>query len=125
MKASEIGMIFIIICINNMRVIYNNIIPFKGYKAINLFGILFARNGCIIRDVDLQHESIHTKQMQEMLYIFFYIWYVIEWLVRFLIMWNFHKAYRAISFEQEAFTYQHSSDYLNNRKHYTWFKYIF
>lgn len=26
-----------------MNVIYNSIIPFKGYIAINIFGILFAR----------------------------------------------------------------------------------
>lgn len=26
-----------------MKIIYNDIIPFKGYKAINLFGIVFAR----------------------------------------------------------------------------------
>ena len=26
-----------------MKIIRNNIIPFKGYKAINLFGILFVR----------------------------------------------------------------------------------
>lgn len=28
-----------------MKVIYNNIIPFKGYKAINLFGLVFVRKG--------------------------------------------------------------------------------
>lgn len=26
-----------------MKIIYNDIIPFQGFKAINLFGILFAR----------------------------------------------------------------------------------
>ena len=26
-----------------MKIIYNNVIPFKGYWAINLFGILFVR----------------------------------------------------------------------------------
>ena len=57
--------------------VHNDLIPFKGFKAINLFGILFARNGSTISDVDLTHESIHTKQMKEMLYIPFYIWYTI------------------------------------------------
>jgi hypothetical protein len=28
-----------------MKVIYNNIIPFKGYKAINLLGLVFVRKG--------------------------------------------------------------------------------
>ena len=52
-----------------MKVIYNDLIPFKGFKAINLFGILFVKNGSTISDVDLNHESIHIKQMKEMLYI--------------------------------------------------------
>lgn len=26
-----------------MKVIYNNLIPFKGYKAINIFGLVFVR----------------------------------------------------------------------------------
>ncbi len=54
-----------------MKVIYNNIIPFKGFKAINLFGIVFAR--CWLTLQDLNHEAIHTQQMKEMLYVFFYI----------------------------------------------------
>ena len=28
-----------------MKVIYNNLIPFKGYKAINIFGLVFVRKG--------------------------------------------------------------------------------
>ena len=31
-----------------MKVIYNNIIPFKGYKAINLFGLVFVRERLVI-----------------------------------------------------------------------------
>ena len=51
-----------------MKVIYNRIIPFKGFKAINLFGVLFVREGCTMREKDFNHESIHTAQMKEMLY---------------------------------------------------------
>lgn len=43
-----------------MKIIYNNIIPFKSYKCINLFGILFARKGVRIDDRTINHESIHT-----------------------------------------------------------------
>lgn len=35
-----------------MKVIYNNIIPFKGYKAINLFGLVFVRKGAKFTEVD-------------------------------------------------------------------------
>lgn len=43
-----------------MKLIYNNIIPFKGFKAINLFGLCFVRNGMKMSDKDINHESIHT-----------------------------------------------------------------
>lgn len=104
-----------------MKVIYNNIIPFPGYKAINLFGILFARKGSNIDNVTINHESIHTEQMKEMLYIFFYIWYIIEWIIRLFKKGN---AYRNISFEQEAYDNENNLDYLKTRKHYGWFKYL-
>ena len=40
-----------------MKVVYNNLIPFKGYKAINLFGIVFARKGAVLTGKDLNHEA--------------------------------------------------------------------
>lgn len=65
-----------------MKIIYNNLIPFKGFAAINLFGILFVRKGVEVSEEMINHEAIHTAQMKEMLYVFFYLWYVIEWVVR-------------------------------------------
>lgn len=50
-----------------MKIIYNNIIPFKGFLAINLFGVLFVRG--TYRDLSatvLNHEKIHTAQMKEL-----------------------------------------------------------
>lgn len=104
-----------------MKVIYNNIIPFPSFKAINLFGILFARTGSNIDSKTINHESIHTVQMKEMLYIFFYIWYVLEWFVRLFMKGN---AYKNISFEREAYGNERNYNYLNCRKHYSWFKYL-
>ena len=73
----------------------------------------------------LNHELIHTEQMKEMLYVFFYAWYVVEWLVRLIILWDAHKAYRAISFEREAYVNQANLMYLEGRKRYHWLSYIF
>lgn len=55
---------------NKMKIIYNRIIPFKGFSAINLFGILFARTEKKgrISDVLINHETIHTEQQKEMLW---------------------------------------------------------
>ena len=105
-----------------MKIIINNILPPKGFKCINLFGILFCRRQ--LNEIDINHETIHTKQMQELLYIFFYLWYVIEYLVKLIIYRNTKLAYRNISFEREAYQNQYNLDYLNNRKHYSWFKCI-
>lgn len=105
-----------------MKIIINNIIPFKGFKCINLFGILFCRKQ--LNKIDINHETIHTKQIQELLYIFFYLWYIIEYLIRLVIYRNTKLAYKNISFEREAYQNQYNLDYLSNRKHYNWFNYL-
>lgn len=100
-----------------MKVIYNNIIPFKGYKAINLFGLVFVRKGA---------KFIHSKQMAEMLWIFFYLWYGIEYLIILCFAkWNKqNERYHDVSFEEEAHNNDSNLDYISTRKHYAWFKYI-
>ena len=107
-----------------MRIIFNRFIPLKGFKAINLFGFLFARWGANINSYSINHESIHTAQMKEMLYIFFYLWYLVEFCIRLIIMRSWHSAYRAVSFEREAYQHGHDFSYLDSRKHYAWFKLI-
>lgn len=104
-----------------MKVVKNNLIPFKGFTAINLFGILFVRKDARINAVTLNHERIHTRQMREMLYLPFYIWYLAEWLIRLLLPGN---AYRNISFEREAYARQADLSYPDRRKPYSWLKYI-
>ena len=107
-----------------MEIVRNNIIPFKGYKAVNLFGILFVRGDAVMTSTDINHESIHTAQMKEMLYVFFYLWYAIEWLVRLVQYRNAHTAYRNISFEQEANAGEDDETYLENSGYFEWIKFI-
>lgn len=107
-----------------MKIIRNNIIPFKGYKAVNIFGVLFVRNDAVLGSVDINHEEIHTAQMKEMLYVPFYLWYAIEWLVRLAQCRDAHKAYRNVSFEREAYANQPIVSYLQGRGHYAWVKYL-
>ena len=104
-----------------MKVIYNNIIPFKGFKCINLFGVLFVRKGCFMSEEDLNHERIHTAQMKEMLYVGFYIWYFVEWLIRLLGKGN---AYRNLGFEKEAYSNDENLTYLATRPRFAWWKYL-
>lgn len=103
-----------------MKIVYNRMIPFKGFSAINFWGIVFARQEFKeLSKSTLNHEAIHTAQMKELLYIGFYLWYVIEWFIK-LFVYGRKEAYRNISFEQEAYEHQHDYDYLKKRKHYAW-----
>ena len=109
-----------------MYIVRNKLIPFPGYKAINICGILFVRSKAKMKDTDINHEAIHSKQIFEMLIILYYIWYLVEWLIRVLFSKDrfTHQAYKNISFEQEAYNNQDNLDYLKQRKHYAWFKYL-
>ena len=102
-------------------IIYNYFIPFKGYKAMNLFELIFVRKECKNRftEIDLNHEKIHSAQMRELLYIIFYLWYILEYI--FLIFkygGNLDDAYNNIRFEKEAYAHQKDLNYLKERKHY-------
>lgn len=101
-----------------MRIIYNKLIPFPGFKAINLFGIVFARY--TLNKTDINHEAIHTAQMKELFYVGFYIWYLIEWLILLFKYKDSNIAYRNIRFEKEAYDNERDTQYLNNRIKYNY-----
>lgn len=103
-----------------MKVIRNRLIPFGGYYAINLLGVVFAKGDC--DDETLRHEAIHTAQMRELLYLFFYVAYVVEWVVRFAILHDSRRAYYAVSFEREAYANQSDTGYLTRRRRFASFR---
>ena len=110
-----------------MKIVYNRLVPFRGFLAINLFGVLFVRLNSdgskpLLTDSTLNHESIHTAQMKELGYIFFYLLYFMEWMIRLVI--NPLNAYRSISFEKEAYRNEDNPDYLKTRRHYSWIHYL-
>ena len=113
-----------------MKIIYSKIIPFKGYLAINLFGVIFVRaerREAIEKHPGWfthtwTHESIHTEQMKETFYIGFYILYLLFWIFRLLTP-PMNTAYKDISFEQEAYLGESNPDYIKTRKPYAWMQY--
>lgn len=111
-----------------MKIVRNSIIPFKGFVAINLFGVLFVRKNVVLSDARYQrmirHETTHTKQMKELLYLPFYVLYVLEWLVRLVMYREARKAYRNISFEREAYANQDNVFYNAGRNRYAFLRYI-
>ena len=84
------------------------------------FGIFY--RGDYLSQKTQRHELIHWKQQKEMLAIFFYLWYIIEWFIRIFV--NRGYAYKNISFEREAYGNDRLSSYLKNRKRYAWIKYM-
>lgn len=107
-----------------MKIIENRFLPFKGFMAITILNMIFIKKGTILHDVDIQHEEIHWKQEKELLIVGFYLWYVVEFLIRLIIEWNFFRAYKKISFEQEAYMYQRSIGYFGVRHHYEWVRFL-
>ncbi len=114
-----------------MKVFYSKHLPPKGYSAINLFGFVvirveyketLAQKPSLMKRL-LNHESIHTRQMQEMLFIFFYLWYGLEWLMRWVIYgFKAKKAYNNILFEREAYNNDSNLEYLKDRKLFSWLR---
>lgn len=131
------------------KVIYNNIIPFKGYQAMSFWPVIFARKSAkYLQGYVVNHESIHLRQQLEVLLTsigilailcltciswwwmilslgIYYAWYGIEYVIRLFAYGNHQEAYRNICFEQEAFTYQMDYNYLpKDRKAFAWVKFI-
>lgn len=130
-------------------VIYNNLIPFKGYTAITIWPLIFARKSAKwLKDYEENHESIHLRQQLEVLIasaviiaalilIFgwswwwmltsfgvYYTWYGLEWLIRLAVYRDTHMAYRNIAVEQEAYLNERDMTYLKQRKPFAWVRYL-
>jgi hypothetical protein len=96
------------------------------YRVMCVWPVLFVRPGepLPLHSETLNHERIHARQQMEMLWLFFFIWYGLEFLVRLLTHRNRHDAYSALSHEKEAHAHDTDIDYLNKRKLYAWAKYL-
>lgn len=131
------------------KVIYNNYIPFQGFKAITIWPLVFARKKFRpLDDVTINHEGIHLIQQLEVIILSllvlaiivlslhlsllwlllslasYYILYCLEYVIRLCAYGRGHEAYRNISFEQEAFLNEKDFNYLIERKAFAWVKHI-
>ncbi len=109
-----------------MELIINDLLPVRGFKCMAMWPFVFVRTEAIprFRHTDKNHEGTHLGQQAEMLVVPFYVWYVVEWLVRLVQYRNARQAYRNISFEREAYANERDDTYLSHRKHYAWVKYL-
>lgn len=108
-----------------MKVIYTKHLPVRGFRAINLFGLIFARKEFSpLSEHVLNHEAIHSRQIIELFVGGFYMWYITEWFVRWIQYKDRFLAYRNISFEREAFANDDNEQYLEQRPLWEFIKYI-
>lgn len=133
------------------KVIYNSklahAILWANYTTITLTAFVFTeyKNETEMPQWVRNHECTHARQWVEMFIssalliwaisffidfspwvyllavISFYLWYVLEWIIRLFI--NGKNAYKYISFEQEARAAQYDETYLENSKYFNWLKY--
>lgn len=133
------------------KIIYNNIIPFKGYLAMCVFPFIFVRKDARNLTVkDINHEKIHGVQQIEThivalilavllaaVGLFSWWWVLVSPLVYFalygleyIVRWicygfDTREAYRNISFEQEAYLNENDLTYIKNRHLFASWKYLF
>ncbi len=98
---------------------------YKNYVGLTFWPfIILKHDGLKFDDTLINHEKIHLKQQLELLILPFYILYVTEWLLRSLFYLNFYRAYQNISFEREAYANEDNFNYPNERKIFSFIKYL-
>tara|TARA_R110002049_G_scaffold99113_3_gene241658 strand:+ start:611 stop:949 length:339 start_codon:yes stop_codon:yes gene_type:complete len=97
----------------------------KGYSGLTIFPFVFLKHKNLKWNKGLlNHEKIHLKQQIELLLIPFYVLYFLEFLIRLFQHKNWHKAYRNISFESEAYHNESNLHYLKQRPFWAFLKYL-
>lgn len=108
-----------------MIIVCQKLLKNTKINGITLYPFIFIKNPEDKKDrVLINHEKIHLRQQLELLIIFFYIAYVLEYYYHYIRLKNGHKAYRAISFEKEAYAKEHDLQYLKDRKLWNFIQYF-
>ena len=93
-------------------------------NVITLFPFIFLRDKSLKNNkVLMNHEKIHIYQQLELLIIFFYLWYVVEYYYWYIKLKDKNLAYHNICFEREAYAQEQDLNYLEHRKIWSFWKY--
>lgn len=107
-----------------MVIISKFLVP-RGYIGITIFPFIFLKYYNLKSNtVLINHEKIHLRQQLELLVLPFYIFYAIEFLIRFIQYKKWYLAYQNISFEREAFTKEKDLNYLKSRSFWSFRNYF-
>ncbi|MCM2302925.1 MAG: hypothetical protein NDI80_09910 [Flavobacteriaceae bacterium] len=105
-------------------IVHFSLLIHKNFRAFAFYPFIFIKNKEEITDKTLiNHEKIHLKQQIELLIIFFFISYFLEFIWNYFRFKSFMMAYRNISFEKEAYQNDANLNYLKTRKRYSFLKY--
>lgn len=97
----------------------------KGYDGLAIFPfVLVKKAGYKSNLIFLNHEKIHLRQQLELLILPFFIWYSLEFLLRWYQYKDSYLAYRNLSFECEAYANESNLKYLQTRKYFSFLKYF-
>ena len=97
----------------------------KGYRGMAVFPFVILKYDLDKNNpVFVNHEKIHLRQQLELLILLFYIFYVLEFMIRFIQYKDKDLAYRNISFEREAYSKETDLDYLKNRSFFGFLNYL-
>jgi len=97
----------------------------RGFRGLTIYPFVFlADRDDKLNEVFINLEKIHIRQQLEMLLLPFYIWYLIEFLYRWIQYKDKKQAYYAISFEREAYVNEKNLHYLKQRKFWQFLKYV-
>ncbi|MGO4821445.1 MULTISPECIES: hypothetical protein [unclassified Flavobacterium] len=97
----------------------------KSFKGFTIYPFVFLKYKVDkVNPVLINHERIHLRQQLELLIIPFFIWYFVEFSLRYFQYRSFDLAYLNISFEREAYANEKYMDYLKHRSFFSFFKYL-
>ncbi|PCH77934.1 MAG: hypothetical protein COB98_01900 [Flavobacteriaceae bacterium] len=107
-----------------MNIIIKNLFP-GNYCAIAIYPFIILKSADLTNDTILMnHEKIHLRQQKELYWLFFFVWYLLEFFIRLTITQNWERAYRSISFEEEAYANEGNLQYLSSKKKYSFLSYL-
>jgi len=108
-----------------MIVWVNRFLLRKGFNGMAIWPFIILRyKNQETNSVFMNHERIHLRQQAELLLVFFYVWYILEFLIRLLQYHNRREVYRNISFEREVYKNEKDLDYLKKRSLWKFLSFI-
>ena len=97
----------------------------RGYLGLTIFPFILLKNKNLKYDeVLMNHERIHLRQQLELLVLPFFLIYLTEFMIRLIQYRHWHRAYKNISFEREAYFKEKDLEYLQSRPFWNSFKYF-